>query len=148
MNMYQGILKRKLFILCLLSGVSLGFSGCANMAGVVAVDKRVLFNERENSQGTFTDGPLTVNYNFNLTGVKLHLAGDVCYRDRVDLLNVRILFLDSTGSAVQEKIIYSSGYRTNTDWGTERTFQKNLVVPPGAIGISFSYSTLPYIHKN
>ena len=148
MNNEQGVLIRKILILSLLTVVSLGLFGCANMAGVVAVDKRVLFHERENSQGTFTDGALTVHYKYNRTGEKLHLAGDVSYRERVDLLDVLILFLDSTGSVVQEKIIYSSGYRTYIDWKAEQTFHENLVVPPGAVGISFSYSALPYIHKN
>lgn len=137
----------KIFILCLLAVVSFALSSCGYMGPVVSADKRVLFSEHTNSQGNFSDGDLTINYNYSLTGGKLHLAGDIAYRGSVDSLDVRLLFLDPTGSVMQQKIIYSSGYRVYTDWGVDRNFQAHLVVPPGATGISFSYIARPRNHQ-
>ena len=87
------------------------------MGSVVSVDERMFLNEKKNSQGNFSDGDLTIHYNYSLTGDKLNLAGDASYRGSVDSLDVRFLFLNPTESVMQQKIIYSSKYRVYTDWG-------------------------------
>ncbi len=133
----------KVALFCLAILLSLGFYGCGNMGQVASIDNRLLVSEQKSNQGTYKDGELTLLYNYSLTGDTLNLTGTVYYRGGVDWLNVFILFLDPTGTVLQRKIIYSSGYRVYPPWEAERKFQEKLIVPHGATGISFSYFSQP-----
>ena len=73
-------------------------------------------------------------------GSNMILAGKASYQGGADSLDVRILFLDATGVILQQKIIYSSGYRSGNTKGSNRVFQKTLDVPPGSAAITFTYS--------
>jgi hypothetical protein len=120
-----------------------GLSGCAGVESVVPPDHRILFGERETGQGSFLQGQLTVEYNYRLTGSNIMVDGQVSYLGGVDLLDVRLLFIDAGGKVIKRQIVYFSGFRTNRAWMTERSFQETLVVPPGSAGISFSYTAEP-----
>ena len=71
------------------------------------------------------------------------IDGQVDYRRRVDSLDVRLLFLDASGTVLQQKIVYSSGYRVDSSRKSDRSFHETMVVPPGVDGLSFSYSAQP-----
>lgn len=125
--------------------ISFGLLGCAK---VVPVDNRILLDQKENSQGNFKYGGLTVEYSYRLAGGNMILDGQVDYFGDGESLDVRILFLDATGNILQQKVVYSSGYGVSWSRMTEHTFHKTLVLPPETTGISFSYSTLshrPYL---
>lgn len=130
-------------VLCLLLLISFGLFGCSNMSHVASIDNRALVSEKKNIPGVFEEGGLIVRYNYSLNGDQMSLTGDVSYKEGVDSLDVRILFLDPAGNVLQQKIIYSSGYRVFPPWGAERKILVNLTVPNGATGISFSYSARP-----
>ena len=130
-------------VLCLLLLISFGLFGCSNMSHVASIDTRELVSEKKNIQGVYEEGGLIVRYNYSLNGDQMSLTGDVSYKEGVDSLDVRILFLDPAGTVLQQKIIYSSGYRVFPPWGAERKILINLTVPNGATGISFSYSARP-----
>lgn len=130
-------------VLYLLILISFGLLGCAGVGRVVSVENRILLGEKEISQGNFSHGGLTVEYRYRLAGGNMTLDGQVYYLGDVDSLDVRILFLDAAGTVLQQKIVYSAGYRVSRSSRTERTFQETLVVPTGATGISFSHSVQP-----
>ncbi len=134
---------KKTLILSLFALVSLGFLGCANIGHIVPVDNRIQLNEKKDNQGNFIDGDLTLNYDYSMTGKNLYLSGDASYRGGVDYLNIYVLFLDQTGTVLQQKIIYSSGYRVYQSWQADRKFQTNLVVPNGATALAFAYYSEP-----
>lgn len=134
------VLIGKAVVLFLLIFISFELLGCSVVGRVVPVDNRILFGEKEHSQGSYSYGGLTVDYSYRLAGGNMNLAGQVYYGRAVDSLNVRLLFLDATGTVLQQKLVYASGYRVSSSQTTERTFKETLVVPPGATGISFSYS--------
>lgn len=117
--------------------------GCAGVGRLVPVDKRILFDETGAGQGSFSRDALTVVYSYRLAEGNITVAGEVDYIWAVDSLDVRLLFLDAAGSVLQEKIVYSSGYRVADSWKTERSFQETMAVPPGAAGTSFDYSAQP-----
>lgn len=134
----------KMAVLYLVVLMAFGLSGCAMMGKIVQVDNQILFGNEEKKQGIFSQGGLTVDYSYRLTGGNIDLKGQVDFSARVASLNVHLLFVDGAGTVLQQKILYSSGYRGSGSWRSERIFQKTLIVPTGAKGISFSYSTQPY----
>jgi len=137
------VLNGKLAILSLLLLIAFGLVGCAGVGRLVPADDRILFDEKGAGQGSFRQGGLTVAYSYRLTEGNISVGGEVDYTWAVDSLDVRLLFLDAAGTVLQEKMVYSSGYRVADSWKTERTFQKTMAVPPGAAGISFGYSAQP-----
>ena len=71
------------------------------------------------------------------------IDGRVQYNHSVDSLDVRVLFLDTSGTVLQQNLVYSSGFRVTRSRITDRSFQKTLVVPAGVAGLSFSYVAQP-----
>lgn len=123
------------FLLILLS---FGLFGCASPNKIINEDKRIPLVEKGSDSGVFKDIRLTVEYNYNLTGDKIALAGSAHFNGRYNSLTVFLLFLDTTGRRIDKKLVYSSGYRSMA--GTsDRSFKKTLAVPPGATAISFSH---------
>jgi len=107
----------------------------------VPADERVLFSGQETGQWIFHQGGSTIDYSRNLADSEIHLSGKVSYDHSADSLNVYLWFLDASGEVLQQKIVYSSGYRNSTYRENRRHFQKTLTVPPEAVGISFSFSS-------
>ena len=134
----------RMAVLYLVVVMAFGLAGCTMMGKVVQIDNQILFGKEEKRQGIFTQGGLTVNYSYQLTGGNINLDGQVDFSGRVDSLNVYLLFVDGAGTVLVQKILYSSGYRDSGSWRSDRTFRKTLIVPTEAKGISFSYSAQPY----
>lgn len=129
--------------------ISLGVLGCAGVVSSIPPERRISLVEAENNQGDFSNGPLTLQYNYALTGgsmvrsgSNMMLAGKVTYRDRFDSLDIYVAFLDAAGTVLQRKFIYSSGYRSGEGRVSDRAFQKTLEVPAGSESITFSYSEI------
>lgn len=135
---------RKTAVFYLVILMAFGFLGCTMEGRVVQIDNQILFGKEEKRQGIFTQRGLTVDYSYQLSGGNINLAGEVSFSDRVDSLNVHLLFLNDAGTVLVQKIIYSSGYRDSSSWKLDRSFQHTFIVPTGTKGISFSYSSSPY----
>jgi hypothetical protein len=134
----------KHIVLSLLVLMSLSVFGCSGVGWVVPADHRLPFSEKDTGQGNYSYGGLTVEYGYSMSGEHMTMDGQVHYRGSVDSLAVRLLFLDASGTVLQQNIVYSSGYRVaRYSRKTDRTFQETLVVPPGVAGLSFSYSAQP-----
>ena len=136
-------------MLCLLLLVFLGVSGCAGVDSTIPRERWVPLTEAGNNQGDFSYDSLTVKYSYSLTGNSLIsggsnmiLAGKVSYRGGFDSLDIRILFLDAGGTVLQQKIIYSSGYRNRSEKASNLDVQKTFVVPAGSAAITFTYSVM------
>jgi len=134
-------------MLCILFLVFLGVSGCAGVGTTIPQERLISLKEAENNQGNFGYGPLTVKYSYSLTGSSLIsggsnmiLAGNVSYRGGFDSLDIRILFLDAGGTVLQQKFIYSSGYRDRSEKVSNLDVQKTFAVPAGSAAITFTYS--------
>ncbi|GAB6194103.1 hypothetical protein [Desulfocastanea catecholica] len=133
----------KTAVLSLFLLIAFGLVGCAGVGRLVPVDERILFDGTGAGQGSYRQGGLTVVYSYRLAQGNITVAGEVDYSWGVDSLDVRLRFLDAAGIVLQEKIVASSGYRVADSWKTVRSFQQTMAVPPGAAGISFSYSAQP-----
>lgn len=134
----------KTVVLYVLIFIFLGAFGCSGVGRVVPLDHRLPFDEQQdNSSGNFSHGGLTVVYSYSLAGGSMTMDGQINYRRSVDSLDVRLLLLDATGTVLQQKLVYSSGYREGKSRQSDRTFHKTMVVPPGVAGLSFSYSDRP-----
>jgi hypothetical protein len=140
MQKYSTVSTRMAVILTILLFVQLGLFGCAEMRRFVSEDNRILFSEQETGQGIFNYRRLTVEYSYVLQDRNLTLTGRVFYSGAVDSLNVYVLFFDATGTVMEEKIVYFSGYRTSRYGLPGNSFKETLVVPPTAAGMSFGYS--------
>jgi len=133
-------------VLYLLVLLYFSVSGCAGVGSTVSSERMIPLIEAEKNQGDFSYGSLTLEYSFSLTGGSLVsggsnmiLAGKATYQGRFDSLDIRILFLDSAGTVLQQKFIYSSGYRTGDDRISNSIFQKTFAVPAGSSAITFTY---------
>lgn len=147
MKKYSTILFFKTSLLYMLVLTFLGALGCVGVGSNIPPERREPLVEGGNNQGNFSYGPLTVDYSYTVTGSNMvvggsnmTLAGKAYYQASAGSLDVRILFLDATGIVLEQKIVYSSGYRTGTAKRSDRVFQKTLSVPPGSAGITFTYS--------
>ncbi|MBW1636347.1 MAG: hypothetical protein JRJ68_08745 [Deltaproteobacteria bacterium] len=140
-------IKTSLSLLLILT--FLNISGCAGTGSNVPPEKRVDLIQAENNQGLFKSPPFSLEYSYTLTGSSMIsgssnmiLAGRAFYGGGADSLDIRILFLDSAGTVLQKKMIYSSGFRSDDARGSKHVFQKTLNVPPGSASISFTYSAI------
>ena len=123
----------------LLIFASFGLLACTMVGNVVPLQNRILFNEKSVNQGTYNDGELTLNYSYNLVGRHMTLDGEITSVWKFDSIDVSLLFFDTNGTVLQETIVYYSGYREeNPSTSTDTTFKTILVVPRGAVGMSFS----------
>lgn len=121
--------------------------GCAGVGSNIPPERRTPLIEGENNQGNFSYGQLSLDYSYTVTGSNMIaggsnmiLAGKAAYLGGADSLDIRILFLDATGIVLQQKIIYSSGFRSGNGKGSGRVFQKTLSVPPRSAAITFTFS--------
>ncbi len=147
MEKYSTVSSIRGSIFFLLILLCFNFSGCAGVGSTVPQERIIPLTKAENYQGNFSYGPLTLNFSYSLTGGSLIsggsnmiLAGKASYRGTFDSLDIRISFLDATGAILQNKIIYSSGFRTGTRKVSDRPFQKTFVVPANSDAITFNYS--------
>ncbi len=147
MKKYSTISFFKTSLLYVLVLTCLSALGCAGVGSNIPPERREPLIEGENNQGNFSYGPLTVDYSYTVTGSNMVvggsnmiLAGKASYQGGAGSLDVRIMFLDATGLVLQQKIIYSSGYRTGNAKRSDRVFQKTLSVPAGSAAITFTYS--------
>lgn len=124
----------------LVSLVFFVLSGCAVMTSTVSPENRLPFDQDNTSQGVFSHGDLTVDYNAAFDGPQMTINGRIAYRRSFDSLDVSLLVIDAAGTVMQRKLIYASGFRSSTDQVHSFSFQFGQVLPPGAAGISFSYA--------
>jgi len=135
--------------------VFLGITGCAGVGSVIPLERQIPLVEAEKNHGSFKYGQLTLKYSYKLAGgskilagSNMILAGQASYNESVDSLDIRILFLDAAGTVLQQKVVFSSGYRTGDSRISDRVFQKTLVVPPESAAISFtSYAQTRNSHR-
>jgi hypothetical protein len=135
----------KVAVLFLLIFISFELLGCTMVGKVIPMQNQILFSEKGLNQGTYNDGELTLNYNYTLDGRKMTLDGEITSVWTFDSIDVSLLFFDTSGTVLQETIVYYSGYREeNPLSSTDKTFKTMLVVPRGAVGMSFSMTDFPY----
>ncbi len=134
----------KIALVSLVILLALAFAGCAKLTRVTQVDNKILFDNQNKKEGIFTSGGLTVDYSYQLSGGNIDLKGQVSFSNRADSLNVYLLFVDSVGTVLVQKKIYSSGYRDSSRRMSDRTFQQRFIVPTKAKGVSFTYTSQPY----
>lgn len=133
----------KMAVLFLLIFISIELLGCTMTGKVIPLQNRILFNEKGGSQGTYSEGELTLDYSYNQVGRNMTLDGEITSVWKFDLIDVRLMFLDASGTVLQETIVYTSGYREETpSSSTDSTFKTMLVVPQGAVGMSFSMTDM------
>ena len=134
----------KAFILFLLIFISFELLACSMVGKVIPSQNRILFSGKGVSQGTYNDGELTLDYNYHLVGRKMTLDGQVTSTWATDSIDVSMLFFDATGTVLQKTIVYYSGYRETSSSTTDSTFKTMLVVPRGAVGMSFSMTDVAH----
>jgi len=107
---------------------------------VIPADKRIMLSDQDKGGGTFHDGGCSVEYSYRLAGDKMMMQGQVSYRRSIDSLDLRAMFLDTSGTVMDQKLVYSSGYRESRSRDADRSFKETLVVPSGSTGMTFSCS--------
>ncbi len=118
-------------------------SGCTMVGRVIPVDQRMELSEAGQVNEIYNYRGLTVMYTYALQGGNLQLSGRTSIPGRVDSFDLRVLFLDSSGKVLQQKLLYSIGYRQGW-WKGGPFFTKTFQVPPGTTGLSFTYSFTPH----
>lgn len=141
MNQVFSVPYVRLFLVVVLS-LCLFLAGCSMKHATVAEEKRVALSNKTETSEVYTSGPLTVTYEYQKAGDKLTISGNVEFRQSVDSLDVRIVFLDATGLVIGRKIVYSSGFRSFASKDSTRTFRTNLELPAGVVSFSFMESSV------
>lgn len=135
---------KKAAILFLLVFVSFELLACTMVGKVIPVENRILFGGKNVNQGTYKDGQLTLDYDYHLVDRKMTLDGQITSTWVTDSIEVSLLFFDASGTTLQETIVYYSGYREASSLSTDSTFKAMLVVPRGAVGMSFQMTDIPH----
>lgn len=115
-------------------------AGCAIVGRVVPEDRLILFSENKALEGTFGYGSLRVDYRYTTEGEILNVSGAIDFRQRLDSLDVRLLLVDGVGTVLQQKIVYSSGYRSRRMRGEAKNFNADFNLSPEVKGFTFVYS--------
>ena len=126
------------FIIYLLVLISFSVSGCAGVGSTVPLERRLPLVETANGQGNFSYGGLKVEYSYSLSGSDMIMDGVASYNHGYDSLDIRISFLDATGTVLKQEFIYSSGYRSGDKRRSGIDFQKTFAMPAGSVAITFS----------
>lgn len=114
--------------------ICIGFLGCSTVGRVVPAEKRMGLSETT-TQEIFKAEGMTVIYSYILKDNIMSFSCSAAVQFRVQSFDVHLLFLDEQGAVLMQKRVFSSG---------DRFSEKTLEVPPGAAGISFSYSSEPF----
>lgn len=119
--------------------VAIVLTGCSGKGRIVAEDKWISLQE----QGAidFRQGLLWVTGEYLVEQSQLTVKGTTGLDFGYDSLNVRLLFLDSTGHVLEQTIVYSSGFRVDRHSRGQRAFDVKLEIPQAAVSFSFSYSS-------
>ncbi len=67
----------KMAVVSLVIVMALTLAGCALVGQVTQVDNQILFGNEDKKQGIFTQGALTVDYSYRLSGGNINLEGQV-----------------------------------------------------------------------
>ena len=118
-------------------------SGCSKVGSVIPVDQRMEISEAGQVNEIYNYRGLTVMYTYILQNGNLQLSGRTSIPGRVDSFDLRVLFLDSSGKVLEQKLLYSIGYRQGW-WKGGPFFTKTFQVPPETAGLSFTYSFTPH----
>lgn len=137
---YLLVSPNKTLISYLLILVCFGISGCAGVKSSIPQERRIFLTEARNNQGDFAYGLLKLKYNYSLTDSNMTVTGKISYRGGFDSLDIYILPLDIKGTPLQQKSIYSSGYRSETDRISNRPFETSFPVPAETVALTFTYS--------
>jgi len=137
-NQLTGIRTLSLTFLALLL---LNILGCTMVGQPIPAQKRIALEASQDSTGTFTKDTLTISYQYNWSGEQLQIAGDIKLQWGVNFIDIYAVFLDHQGIILEQKIVYSSGYKTSTYRREERRFEKTLSPPKGTEAFSFTYSS-------
>lgn len=135
-------LRRAPLVVCI-TLVMVFFAGCAMKSRPVTEGKRLPLQEKTTAVQRFKSGPLTVQYEYQRSGDTLTMYGSIGFRQSVDSLDVRILFLDAHGLVLDKKLVYSSGFRSLAARDSNRTFRRNLDVVAGTVSFSFEETSRP-----
>jgi len=109
---------------------------------VIPFDQRMELSEAGRINEIYDFRGLTVIYSYVLKDGSLQLSGRTSIPGGIDSFDLRVLFLDSSGKVLQQKLLYSIGYRQGW-WKSGPIFTKTLQVPPGTTSLSFTYSSTP-----
>lgn len=132
--------KVRMFILGLLVLFGFGFLGCSTIGTVIPQERRITLANTQDGASTFKEGSLSVNYSYSLSSTDMNISGNVSYMGGADSLDIRVVFLDSQGAVVDQKLIYATAYRDTRGNTKDRSFEKSLEVPAGVVSFSFTYS--------
>ncbi len=119
------------------------FAGCAMKSRPVTEDKRIALKEKTTAVETFKSGPLTVDYEYQRSGNTLTMSGSIDFRQSVDSLDIRVLFLDASGLILDRQLVYSSGFRSFAARDSTRTFRRQLDMVAGAVSFTFDETSRP-----
>lgn len=122
--------------------------GCTIAGKPVPADKRIVFDDGQNTEGRFTSGRFSLHYSYKVQGDRLAIRGDFEYGWSYDLLDVRLLFLADDGTIIKRVLVYSSGFRSTGGKEMKKSFKKELEIPPATGGISFSHHTKDRLHHS
>lgn len=105
-------------------------------------DKRIALQPAGPHQGQADTGDFVIGYTYELGAEpdrQLHVAGGVqSARQRWDVANIYLLFLDDTGKAVSRQVLFASGYRNLGNFKRPPVFDTTLPLPQGTVAIAFS----------
>lgn len=130
----------KITILVALIFMAFELSGCATVGSVIPEEKQILFNADGTGEGKFKSGQLSLDYSYKPIGKNMSFSGVITSVWDYDSITVRLLFVDGSGTVLQQKIVYfsTSGFRIDPSSShTFATFKTVLSVPPGTVGISY-----------
>jgi len=138
----------KMFFLIMIASVSL--TGCNGRfftykEAAISQPDYVIQLQQGDQQGVWKTNELALNYKYHMTPETLKLHGSV---DMVggfyigfsstDRLVVQLLFLDNTGTVIDDVVLYSADYKHQIHM-FPMNFDKTFPIPENTSAISFTY---------
>jgi hypothetical protein len=97
--------------------------GCSAVGRVIPQDQRLALSTENSEQTTFTAKGLVVDYSYSMEGQTMTIRGNGRPKiSRLDSFHLHLLFLDSTGTVLEQKLLYSRNYRETRGSSGNRGF--------------------------
>jgi len=147
--------KRLIWVLLMLSVTGVFLTGCqgtmlgtSNKGQTIEKSAQVMLVKTGPQAGQFSDGYVTVNYKYTVSGGNLQMSGVVSFGSAisgnflvVQTFDLGLLLGDATG-----KVLLQQGVTTavEVDVSSSQNFNTTVILPPQAVTMAFTYNGVAY----
>jgi hypothetical protein len=124
---------------------------CSSSHQTVTPEDRIVLSEGILDRGFWKSGDIFLEYQYDTSpdATKLSIQGSAKVK-LMDEFKVWVLFLDADGKILERKLVYASGYRSNSSIGRQyyRSFENTFEMPSETTYMAFRSFVRPRVGRD